>query len=87
MKKLTIALVDRIHRETGVNVTLLTSDEWRHADPKAQRMLIQEYLRETHQSDKSDGIHIPDNYAKLLVDAVNYFFSPLPNPGSGTGKP
>ena len=81
MKRLTIKLIDEIYNATGVNIVLLTSDEWRKANPKAQRMLIQAYLRETKQMDGSDGIHLPDDYANLLAEAINYFFDSIPESG------
>ncbi len=83
MKKLTIELVDRIFRATGVNILLLTPDEWRHTNPLAQRMLVQEYLQAVHKMDGSDGIHVPDNFVDLLSEAINYFFTPLTPQGSG----
>lgn len=86
MKRLTIKLVDKIFYATGVNILLLTSDEWRKTNPLAQRMLIQEYLRETHKMDGSDGIHIPDDYSKLLGEAINYFFTPLTTQENGAEK-
>ena len=81
MKRLTIKLIDEIYNATGVNIVLLTPDEWRKANPKTQRMLIQAYLREIKKMDGSDGIHLPDNYDKLLVEAINYFFGSIPESG------
>ena len=73
--RLTIKLVDKIYRATGVNITLLTSDEWRHADPIAQKMLIEEYCRETKRTSPLASGNIPKNYMKLLIEANNYFFT------------
>ena len=81
MRRLTIRLVDEIYDATGVNVVLLTPDEWRTTNPRAQRMLINAYLKETKQMDGSDGIHLPDNYDQLLIDAINYFFGLMPESG------
>ena len=84
--KATIRLIDKIHRATGENVALLTSDEWRKAHPLAQRILIQEYLKETGQSGNDDGVHLPDNYMDLLIEAINYFFTPSPSQENGPEK-
>ena len=86
MRRLTIKLVKEIYNATGVNILLLTPDEWRKANPVAQRMLINAYLKEAGKSPETDGVHIEDNFDGLLAEAITYFFTLLTTPESGKEK-